>query len=107
MKKITPEYIVGFVEAEGCFSVNLNLNKGKIEGVAFEFGVTQKDIEILKEIQNFADSRLPFFNKQGCKSKPGFLKLSTNKYGVSSLKVRSHIDLKQVIKKNLFLKNID
>lgn len=51
---ISGDYIAGFVEGEGCFSVNLNHNKnGKINSYRpmFSLGLNIRDESLLKKIQ--------------------------------------------------------
>lgn len=57
MKKLSKDWIVGFVDGEGCFHVGINTNKQMSLGVQVlpEFVVVQhkKDVEILYQIKTF------------------------------------------------------
>lgn len=50
---LNPHYIVGFVDGEGCFSITLNKNGGRIPEVRliFEIELREDDEPILREIQ--------------------------------------------------------
>jgi hypothetical protein len=50
---LNPNYIVGFVDGEGCFSVTLNKNDDRILEVRllFEIELREDDEPILREIQ--------------------------------------------------------
>ena len=50
---LNPHYIVGFVDGEGCFSISLNKNSGRLPEVRliFEIELREDDEPILREIQ--------------------------------------------------------
>ena len=50
---LSPEYVVGFVDGEGCFSVSLNKNDNRIPEVRliFEIELREDDEPILQEIK--------------------------------------------------------
>ena len=53
--KIDPNWISGFVDAEGCFSVIIeipNINKWRVR-TFFEINLHIKDVDILYQIQSF------------------------------------------------------
>ena len=54
---LNPNYIVGFVDGEGCFSVSLNKNNNRLPEVRliFEIELREDDVSILKEIQKSLD----------------------------------------------------
>ena len=51
---LDPNYIVGFVDGEGCFSISLNKNDDRLPEVRllFEIELREDDEPILQEIQN-------------------------------------------------------
>lgn len=57
MKKITPDYIVGFTDGEGCFTLHIAKRSASPFGLFFtpSLSVSQNtnSIQVLKEIQNF------------------------------------------------------
>ena len=65
---LSGEYISGFVDGEGCFSVSVILNKTTKSGIQIfpEFVVTQgaKSLAVLKEIKNFFGCGNIFVNKR-------------------------------------------
>ncbi len=54
---LNPDYIVGFVDGEGCFSISLNKNNNRIPEVRhmFEIELREDDEPILREIQKVLD----------------------------------------------------
>jgi hypothetical protein len=50
---LNPNYIVGFVDGEGCFSISLNKNEDRLPEVRliFEIELREDDEPILREIQ--------------------------------------------------------
>jgi hypothetical protein len=50
---LSPDYIVGFVDGEGCFSISLNKNGDRLPEVRliFEIELREDDEPILREIQ--------------------------------------------------------
>ena len=54
---LNPDYIVGFVDGEGCFSISLNKNDNRIPEVRllFEIELREDDEPILREIQKALD----------------------------------------------------
>lgn len=54
---LNPNYIVGFVDGEGCFSITINKNDGRLPEVrlVFEIELREDDKPILREIQKTLD----------------------------------------------------
>ena len=55
LHKLDPNWVTGFVDAEGCFSVIVEISenlKRKVR-VSFEINLHEKDKEILSNIQSF------------------------------------------------------
>jgi len=54
MKKLTPDYILGFTDGEGCFTLHI-VNRKKRLNFTPSFSVSQNthSIQVLKEIQQF------------------------------------------------------
>lgn len=55
LHKLDPNWVTGFVDAEGCFSVIIEVSddlKRKVR-VTFEINLHEKDVEILKSIKSF------------------------------------------------------
>lgn len=54
---LNPQYIVGFVDGEGCFCISLNKNDSRIPEVRliFEIELREDDESILREIQAVLD----------------------------------------------------
>ena len=50
---LNPNYIVGFVDGEGCFSITINKNSTRISEIRliFEIEVREDDEDILRQIQ--------------------------------------------------------
>ena len=57
MKKITPDYIVGFVDGEGCFTLHISKRKSNRFGFIFtpSFSISQNTHSqiVLEDIQQF------------------------------------------------------
>lgn len=51
--ELNPNWVSGFTDAEGCFSVIMEIGKVKRVRVSFEINLHEKDIEILYKIQAF------------------------------------------------------
>ena len=51
--RLDPNWISGFVDAEGCFSVIVEVSKIKFVSVSFEINLHEKDIDILYKIKKF------------------------------------------------------
>jgi hypothetical protein len=54
---LNPDYIVGFVDGEGCFSISFNKNGNRLPEVRliFEIELREDDESILREIQKTLD----------------------------------------------------
>ena len=54
---LNPHYVVGFVDGEGCFSITLNRNSGRLPEVRliFEIELREDDLPILEKIQEVLD----------------------------------------------------
>ena len=50
---IEPNWVSGFVDAEGCFSVAIQITKRRLVSVSFEINLHEKDIDILYKIKTF------------------------------------------------------
>lgn len=51
--KLDPNWVTGFVDAEGCFSVIIEISKTKKVRVSFEINLHEIDLDILHKIKDF------------------------------------------------------
>jgi hypothetical protein len=65
---VTPEYIVGFTDGEGCFYVNVSKSSAYRAGYAvqmhFHIKVNEKDKEVLDKIRNTLNCGAVYFQKE-------------------------------------------